>query len=202
MTMSSIFDVPMHNKSLCLRDIALIREPVARESMRDNTHKDNTNKDVARLDPSRWPSQAFILLAVLVTGIYYIRHSQRYPVNLAETFHFYTLAVLPMLIYSRVPAACVPTWHLVTAHAAAMLFAYDHGGESVSTGLFVTVIALTTTTLVTHHRPQQTTYVLLAGCLVLNSVFAIVVYLMHDDEVSCFYFNCSYFAVFFFMLFL
>lgn len=202
MTMPSIFDVPMHNKSLCLRDLAILREPAARADThnRDTTHKEN--KDISRLDPSRWPSQAFILLALLVTGVYYFRHNQHYPATLADTFHFYTLAVLPMLIFSRVPSACVPTWHLLAAHAAAMLFAYEHGGESVSTTLFVLVIALTTTTLVTHNRPQQTTYMLLAGCLVLNSIFAIVVYLMHNDDVSCFYFNCSYFAVFFFMLFI
>ena len=199
MTMSSIFDVPMHNKSLCLRDLAILREPPPR------THtdsKDATHKESALVDPSRWPSQAFILLAVLVTGVYYLRHTKRYPSTLADTFHFYTLAVLPMLLYSRVPPACVPTWHLLAAHAAAMLFAYERDSETVSVALFVAVLALTVTALFTHHRAQQTTYVLLAGCLVLNSVFAIAVCLMHDDEVSRFYFNFSYIAVFLFMLFL
>ena len=28
--MANIFDVPMHNKSLCLRDLAILREPTAR----------------------------------------------------------------------------------------------------------------------------------------------------------------------------
>jgi membrane-associated HD superfamily phosphohydrolase len=200
MTMSSIFDVPMHNKSLCLRDMAILREPAARTHTdgRDNTHS-SANKDSALVDPSRWPSQAFVLLAVLVTGVYYLRHTKRFPATLADTFHFYTLAVLPMLLYSRVQTAGVPTWHL---HAAGMLFAYERDGETVSAALFVTVLALTVTAIFTHHRPQQTTYVLLAGCFVLNSVFAIVVCLMHDDVVSRFYFNFSYIAVFLFMLFI
>jgi len=210
MTMSSIFDVPMHNKSLCLRDLAIVREPVReREPTRfvdaGPAHVKDARLD-ARLDPSRWPSQAFVLLAVLVTGVYYFRHTLRYPATLADTCNFFTLAVLPMLLYSRVPpppcAASVPTWHLLAAHAAAMLFAYEHPGEAVSAPLFVVVLALAVTALFTHHRPHQTTYVLLAGCLVLNSFFAMAVYLMHDDDVSCVYFNCSYLAVFFFLLFI
>ena len=204
MTMSSIFDVPMHNKSLCLRDLAIVREPVrdARERETNTRFVDASpaHKD-ARLDPSRWPSQAFVLLAVLVTGVYHFRHTLWYPATLADTCHFFTFAVLPMLIYSRVPPA-VPTWHLLAAHAAAMLFAYESPGEAVSATLFVAVLALAVTALFTHHRPHQTTYVLLAGCLVLNSFFAMAVYLMHDDDVSCVYFNCSYLAVFFFLLFI
>ena len=208
MTMSTIFDVPMHNKSLCLRDLVTVREPV-RADTRERafaetpTHKDS--KDL-RLDPSRWPSQAFVLLALLVTGVYYFRQPPRYPATLADTCNFFTLAVLPMLLYSRVPpspsAPSVPTWHLLAAHAAAMLFAYESPGEAVSATLFVAVLALAVTALFTHHRPHQTTYVLLAGCLVLNSFFAMAVYLMHDDDVSCVYFNCSYLAVFFFLLFI
>jgi hypothetical protein len=199
MTMG-IFDVPMHNKSLCLRDMGILREPAARTHLNTDS-KDAAHKESALVDPSRWPSQAFVLLAVLVTGVYYVRHTKRYPATLADTFHFYTLAVLPMLLYSRV-AACVPTWHLLAAHAAAMLFGYEHGGEAVSAALFVVVLALTGAALFTHHRAQQTTYVLLAGCLALNSLFAIAVYLTHDDQVSCLYLNFSYIAVFLFMLFL
>lgn len=205
MTMSTIFDVPMHNKSLCLRDLATVREP-ARAETRAHVETYNPSKDIARLDPSRWPSQAFVLLALLVTGVYYFRQPLRYPATLADTCNFFTLAVLPMLLYSRVPpspsAPSVPTWHLLAAHAAAMLFAYEHPGEAVSATLFVAVLALAVTALFTHHRPHQTTYVLLAGCLVLNSFFAMAVYLMHDDDVSCVYFNCSYLAVFFFLLFI
>jgi hypothetical protein len=202
MTMSTIFDVPMHNKSLCLRDLATVREPVRAETRAHVESTYNPSKDIARLDPSRWPSQAFVLLAVLVTAVYYFRQPLRYPATLADTCNFFTLAVLPMLLYSRVPPASVPTWHLLAAHAAAMLFAYEHPGEAVSAPLFVVVLALAVTALFTHHRPHQTTYVLLAGCLVLNSFFAMAVYLMHDDEISCVYFNCSYLAVFFFLLFI
>ncbi len=201
MTMSSIFDVPMHNKSLCLRDLAIVREP-ARAETRAPVETYNPSKDIARLDPSRWPSQAFVLLGVLVTAVYFFRQPLRHPATLASTCNFFTLAVLPMLLYSRVPPASVPTWHLLAAHAAAMLFAYEHPGEAVSAPLFVVVLALAVTALFTHHRPHQTTYVLLAGCLVLNSFFAMAVYLMHDDEVSGVYFNCSYLAVFFFLLFI
>lgn len=198
--MSSIFDVPMHNKSLCLRDLAIVREPLRPET-RAHVETYNPSKDIARLDPSRWPSQAFVLLALLVTGVYYFRQPLRYPATLADTCNFFTLAVLPMLLYSRVAPVAVPTWHLLAAHAAAMLFAYEHDGEAVSAPLFVVVLALAVTALFTHHRPHQTTYVLLAGCLTLNSFFAMAVYLMRDDEVSCVYYNCSYLAVFFFMLF-
>jgi hypothetical protein len=209
MTMSSIFDVPMHNKSLCLRDLALVREPAPRSHTdnKDGAHVSSAHKDSrdARLDPSRWPAQAFILLAMLVTAVYYFRQPLRYPATLADTCNFFTLAVLPMLLYSRVPPPCastVPTWHLLAAHAAAMLFAYESPGEAVSASLFVAVLALAVTALFTHHRPHQTTYVLLAGCLVLNSFFAMAVFLMHDDAVSCLYFNCSYLAVFFLLLFI
>ena len=203
MTMSSIFDVPMHNKSLCLRDLAIVREP-AREREPSTRFVDAGPAHVkdARLDPSRWPSQAFVLLAVLVTGVYYFRNTLRYPATLADTCHFFTLAVLPMLLYSRVQPPGAPTWHLLAAHAAAMLFAYEHGGEAVSAALFVAVLALTVTALFTHHRPHQTTYVLLAGCLVLNSFFAMAVHLMRDDEVSAAYFNGSYLAAFFLLLFI
>ena len=201
MTMSTIFDVPMHNKSLCLRDLATVREP-ARAETRAHVETYNPGKDIARLDPSRWPSQAFVLLAVLVTAVYYFRQPLRYPATLADTCNFFTLAVLPMLLYSRVPPASVPTWHLLAAHAAAMLFAYEHPGEAVSAPLFVVVLALAVTALFTHHRPHQTTYVLLAGCLVLNSFFAMAVHLMRDDEVSAAYFNGSYLAAFFLLLFI
>ena len=207
MTMSTIFDVPMHNKSLCLRDLATVREPVRADTRAhvESTYNPSKDSKDLRLDASRWPAQAFVLLAMLVTGVYYFRQPLRYPATLADTCNFFTLAVLPMLLYSRVPSppcSSVPTWHLLAAHAAAMLFAYESPGEAVSATLFVAVLALAVTALFTHHRPHQTTYVLLAGCLVLNSFFAMAVYLMHDDDVSCVYFNCSYLAVFFFLLFI
>lgn len=192
----SVFDVPMHNKSLCLRDPTLPREPVS------HTPKDIAHKDNARIESSLCPSHVPVFFALLITAGYYAQHTKRYPASLANTIHFYTMAVLPLLIFNRASTSYHRTWHLVAAHVSAMLFAYERESEGVSITLYMTVLALAVTALLSHQRVHQTTYVLLGACLVLNSFIAAAVYLVHDDEVGCLYYNLSYIFFFLFMLFI
>jgi hypothetical protein len=195
MTMS-VFDVPMHNKSLCLRDPTLLREPLT-HTAKDTAHKDNT-----RIDSSLCPSHVPIFFALLITAVYYTQQTQRDPASLASTMHFYTMAVLPLLIFSRASTSCHRTWHLLAAHVTAMLFAYERVGDGVSITLYMTVVALAVTALLSHHRVHQTTYLLLGACLVLNSFIAAAAYLVHADEICGLYYNLSYIFFFFFMLFI
>lgn len=195
MTMS-VFDVPMHNKSLCLRDPTLMREPAA-HTPKDTAHKDNT-----RIESSLCPSHVPIFFALLITAVYYAQQTQRYPASLASTMHFYTMTVLPLLTFSRASTSWHRTWHLVAAHVTAMLFAYERGSAGVSITLYMTVVALAVTALLSHHRVHQMMYVLLGACLVLNSFMAAAVYLVHDDEICCLYYNLSYIFFFLFMLFI
>jgi len=195
MTMS-VFDVPMHNKSLCLRDPTLLREPLT-HTAKDTAHKDNT-----RIDASLCPSHVPIFFALLITAVYYTQQTQRYPASFASTMHFYTMTVLPLLIFSRASTSCHRTWHLLAAHVTAMLFAYERVGDGVSITLYMTVVALAVTALLSHHRVHQTTYLLLGACLVLNSFIAAAAYLVHADEICCLYYNLSYIFFFLFVLFI